>query len=205
MGGGGLMGGVSVHVAPQTGEFVEARAGQLIRVTDIDGHQVGDFFAARSGSPGDWLSVAQTRNFTERLAPRPGDRLYSATGDPIMEFVEDHSPGFHDTLYPPCDDAYYVSEGLHGHPNCRDNFLAAAQRAGLSAACVPNPLNLFQDSLPDRDNEWSIEVKVAMSEAGDYVVFRALEDLVVVLTACSVDNYVTNNFLCTPLQLDVYS
>jgi uncharacterized protein YcgI (DUF1989 family) len=29
--------------------------------------------------------------------------------------------------------------------------------------------------------------------------------LVVVLTACSVDNYVTNNFLCTPLQLDVYS
>jgi uncharacterized protein YcgI (DUF1989 family) len=80
-----------------------------------------------------------------------------------------------------------------------------AKRAGLSPPWVPNPLNLFQNSLPDRDNGWSIEVKMAMSEAGDYVVFRALEDLVVVLTACSVDNYVTNNFVCTPLRLDVFN
>jgi uncharacterized protein YcgI (DUF1989 family) len=199
------MAGVSVHVAPQTGEFAEVPSGQLVRVTDIEGHQVGDFFATRAAAPGDWLSVAQTRNFTERLVPRPGDTLFSSTGDPIMEFVEDHSPGLHDTLYPPCDDAYYVSEGLHDHPNCRDNFLAVAKRAGLSPPRVPNPLNLFQNSLPDRDNGWSIEVKMAMSKAGDYVVFRALEDLVVVLTACSVDNYVTNNFVCTPLRLDVFS
>jgi uncharacterized protein YcgI (DUF1989 family) len=78
------MAGVSVHVAPQTGEFAEVPSGQLVRVTDIEGHQVGDFFATRAAAPGDWLSVAQTRNFTERLVPRPGDTLFSSTGDPIM-------------------------------------------------------------------------------------------------------------------------
>ena len=53
------MAGVSVHVAPQTGESAAVRAGQSVRVTDIDGHQVGDFFAARAGSLGDWLCHQQ--------------------------------------------------------------------------------------------------------------------------------------------------
>src|SRR5882672_2841775 len=36
--------------------------------------------------------------------------------------------------------------GLAGHPNCRDNFLAAAASAGIVLPVVPDPVNLFQDS-----------------------------------------------------------
>jgi hypothetical protein len=109
-----------------------------------------------AGSPGDWLSVAQTRNFIERLVPRPGHKLYSSTGDPIMEFVEDHSPGLHDTPYPPCDDAYYVSEGLPGHPNCcsvdtTSPTTSCARRCGWMFTAEPAPAVPKWSSLVDRE------------------------------------------------------
>lgn len=194
---------LNIRVGAQTGENALVRSGQLVRITDIEGHQVGDLFARRT-DPAHWLSVSQTRNFTDRLMPRPGDDLFDCAGQPLLHFEEDHSPGLHDMLYPPCDEAYYRSKGLVGHPNCRQNFLRAAAAAGWDASCVPDPLNLFQDSQPDPQRGWSIEFRAAASGPGDYVIFRALEDVIIVLTACSVDDHVTNNFRCTPLQLEVH-
>jgi len=191
----------AVRVEAQSANSLSVRAGQLVKITDIEGHQVGDFFALDEAS-GNWLNVSQTRNFTDHLNPRPGDLLYDDAATPILRFEEDCSPGPHDTLYPPCDDEHYVSLGLHGHPNCKDNFLSAATAAtGIRPSRVPDPFNLFQNSLPD-PTDWSIDVYTALSEPGDYVTFKALTDVLIVLTACSVDNYATNNFVCTPLLLE---
>jgi uncharacterized protein len=46
-------------------------------------------------------------------------------------------------------------------------------------------------------------VLAAASEPGDAIGFRALRDVVVVLTSCSVDHSPTNNFRCTALQVRV--
>lgn len=198
------MASTSVVVAAQTGGSVRVVAGEFVQITDVEGAQVGDFFAVRTQQLNDWMSVSQTRNLTERLIPRPGDRFVSGLGVPILAFVEDRSPGLHDALFPCCDAAYYEAKGLPGHPNCRDNFLSAAAAAEVPTRWVPDPFNLFQSSLPNPDRDWTIRFAPAASRPGDSVVFQALEDLVVVLTSCSVDNDVTNGYRCTPLRLDVH-
>jgi uncharacterized protein YcgI (DUF1989 family) len=91
--------------------------------------------------------------------------------------------------------------GLVGHPNCLQNFVSAAASLGISLPVVPDPVNLFQNSRPQPDG--TLRVLASASAPGDGIGFRALRDVVVVLTACSVDNSPTNSFRCTALQVRV--
>jgi len=54
------------------------------------------------------------------------------------------------------------------------------------------------------DLEGHIEIRESPAKPGDYVVLRALEDLVVVVTACSVDRGVLNGGEPKELLLEVY-
>jgi uncharacterized protein YcgI (DUF1989 family) len=192
----------SLLVAPQSGQAVAVSRGELVRVVDVDGHQVGDMWAADAADPSCWLSPGHTRDRRERLFPRVGEQFTDSRGAPILELATDTSPGVHDMLFPPCDRWMYESRGLPGHPNCHDNFLAAVSGAGISPpSAVPDPVNLFQNSVPQPDG--SLQVGVAASRAGDAVSFLALRDIVLVLTACSVDYWPLNNGRCTPLQIQV--
>jgi uncharacterized protein YcgI (DUF1989 family) len=46
-------------------------------------------------------------------------------------------------------------------------------------------------------------VGTAASRAGDAITFRALRDVVFVLTSCSVDYQPLNNGRCTPLRIEI--
>jgi uncharacterized protein YcgI (DUF1989 family) len=113
----------------------------------------------------------------------------------------DTSPGVHDMLFPPCDRWLYESRGLAGHPNCRDNFLAAVASAGIVLPVVPDPVNLFPDSGPRPDG--TLAVGVAASSPGDAITFIGRRDLVVILTACSVDYPPLNGGGCSPLRIEI--
>lgn len=192
----------SLLVAPQTGQALAVSRGELVRVVDLEGHQVGDMWAADAADPACWLSTGHTRDRRERLFPRVGEQFTDYRGAPILELAADTSPGVHDMLFPPCDRWMYESRGLPGHPNCRDNFLAAVSSAGLSPPpTVPDPVNLFMSAGPQPDG--SLQVGVAASRAGDAVSFLALRDIVLVLTSCSVDYWPLNNGHCTPLRIEV--
>jgi uncharacterized protein len=106
-------------------------------------------------------------------------------------------------LFPPCDRWMYQSRGLPGHPNCRDNFLAALASVGLSLPVVPDPVNLFQNSVPQPGG--ALAIGVAASRPGDAVSFCAQRDAVFVLTACSVDYPPLNAGRCGPLQIQITS
>jgi uncharacterized protein len=190
-----------VVVPAQSGRAVSASRGDLIRVVDIEGHQVGDMWAVDAADHGRWLSVSHTRDRCERLFPAVGGQFCDQRGEPVLELAVDTSPGVHDMLFPPCDRWLYQSRGLAGHPNCRDNFLAAAASAGIVLPVVPDPVNLFQDSGPRPDG--SLAVGVAASSPGDAIAFIARRDLVVILTACSVDYPPLNQGHCSPLRIEI--
>lgn len=189
----------SVIVPAQSGRAVHVERGSRITVVDVQGHQVGDMWALVPGENLDWLSPAQTRNWLDREFPRPGQSFYSYLSREVLSFVEDTSPGIHDMQYPPCDQALYDSWGAYDHPSCRSNFLAAVESAGLQMPVVPEPVNLFQNTL--RQTNGGLDVGVAASNAGDAVTLLALTDLLFVLTACSVDDYATNDWKCTELEI----
>ncbi len=91
--------------------------------------------------------------------------------------------------------------GRSGHPNCRHNFLAAVASAGIVLPVVPDPVNLFQDSGPRPDG--TLAVGVAASSPGDAITFIGRRDLVVILTACSVDYPPLNGSGCSPLRIEI--
>jgi uncharacterized protein len=190
-----------VVVLAQSGRAVSVSRGDLIRVVDIEGHQVGDMWAVDAADHGRWLSVSHTRDRCERLFPAVGGQFCDQRGEPVLELTVDTSPGVHDMLFPPCDRWLSQSRGLAGHPNCRDNFLAAAASAGIVLPVVPDPVNLFQDSGPRPDG--SLAVGVAASSPGDAIAFIARRDLVVILTACSVNYPPLNQGHCSPLRIEI--
>lgn len=119
----------------------------------------------------------------------------------MLTLIEDASAGPHDMLYPACDQALYDYAGLPSHPNCQDNLLAALRRENVSLGLVPDPVDFFQNSPPQPDGR--IDVLASINPPGGYVRLRAERDLLLVVTACSVDYHPTNGGVCTEIEVEV--
>lgn len=188
-------------IPPYSGRSIRISAGQFISITDPQGQQVSDLWAFVIGDTLDWLSTSQTRDINESLFPAVGQSFYSDKGRPLLTLVEDGSPGPHDMLFPACNSGLFERVGLPGHPNCRDNLLRAMQEQGISLAFVPDPVDFFQNSLPSADGR--LEVSASVNPPGGFVVLRAECDLLLVVTACSVDFHPTNGDRCTEIAVAV--
>ena len=60
-----------------SGKSIELSAGQKITIIDIEGGQVVDFFAERSGNACEFLSPGVTIDCNESLKFTAGDHIYS--------------------------------------------------------------------------------------------------------------------------------
>jgi len=191
-------------IAAQSGGWVEVKQGNLIRIIDVEGSQVADMFAVSSADRREWLSTAHTRAGTSRLFPKVGQSFFTNRYRPILTLVEDSSPGVHDMLYRSCDPIMYERLGVIGyHPNCHENFQKAAAEADWRPLEVPDPVNFFQNTPVNAQGE--LETQTALSKAGDAVTLRAEMDLVIVVTACSMDNPPINGERCTGIRIEVVS
>lgn len=188
-------------IPPQSGRAFHVKRGERIRITDLKGQQVADLFAFTTEGALDWLSTSQTRDISERLFPEVGGVFYSARAVPMLTFVENNSPGPHDMLFPPCDAALYERAGLHNHPNCRDNLMQALRGQGITLPFTPDPVDFFQNSLPQADGR--LEVTASVNPPGGHVILQAELDLLLVVTACSVDYHPTNGGICTEIEVEI--
>ena len=191
-----------LSVPPMSARAVSARAGDEIEIVDVGGQQVADTWAFDTGAAL-WLSTSHTRDLTERVFPLVGQCFVDQHYGPVLTFLEDRSPGFHDMLYPACNPELFEREGFPGHPSCADNSREAMRGHGVVVDPLPDPVNFFQRSLPRADG--SIVIEPATSAAGDSVLLRAERDLVLVVSACSVDFWPTNGESCTDLEVRLSS
>jgi uncharacterized protein len=184
------------------GLAIPLKKGQALRLVNTFGSQVVDTWALGGADTSEYLSVEHTRRMLYNLFPKQGDVLYSNRRNPMLALEEDTSPGRHDMLFACCDKWLYKHYGCApSHANCRDNFLAALFAAGYDATFVPNPLNLWMN-IPVRDSE-RVGIEPPVSRPGDYVVLRALMDLVVVFSACPMDVTPINGEDRTPKPVHV--
>jgi uncharacterized protein YcgI (DUF1989 family) len=159
---------------------------QQLTVVNTEGTQVVDMWAILPASHDEYMSMAHTHVHTSRLVPRVGDALWSNHRRELFRVVEDTSPGVHDTLLAACDVDRYRLLGYRGyHRNCCDNFRQALATLGIPRASVPDPFNLFQNTPWQADGELGAEPGAA--RPGERITFEALDDLVVVLSACPMD------------------
>lgn len=184
------------------GRGLRVAAGTIFRVVDVDGGQVGDLFAFTADDPREYASAEHTRPSIGRLFPRAGQTVLTNLRRPILELVEDNSPGYHDTLYAACDPARYRLLGVDGeHRSCAENLRESMAALGVRDVAIPQPLNVFMDVRVDTDGEMTM--RPASSRPGDHLVFRALLDCHVVLSSCPMDIVGISSGGITPLAIDL--
>ncbi|GAA3928783.1 urea carboxylase-associated family protein [Actinomadura viridis] len=183
------------------GRAVRVRAGQRVRVVDVEGGQVGDLFAFAADDPREHLSAAHTRSVTSRLFPQVGESFVTDHRRPILALAGDTSPGSHDMLIAACDPARYEALGAPGHASCARNLELALAGLGLAVDVTPQPVNVFM-RIPV-EGSGRLRWLPAESRAGDAITFEAAMDCVVVVSACPQDMAGINGDTLTPLAIDV--
>ena len=88
-------------IAPRSGKAWWLGAGQLLRITDIEGGQSGDLFAVAADDPQDGQSNGRTFDMGGTIRLTTGAVLYSRRSRPLLRIVADEV-GVHDMLYAPC-------------------------------------------------------------------------------------------------------
>src|SRR5690606_37957571 len=102
--------------------------------------------------------------------------LVSNQRRPMFTVVEDTSPGRHDTLLCPCNQAIYRELGASAdHRSCTGNLHEALAEEGLDIPFTPASLNLFMNVPVAADG--SVDRVPPRTSPGDYVVLRAEMDL----------------------------
>ncbi|TDE59743.1 urea carboxylase-associated family protein [Nonomuraea mesophila] len=193
-----------VIVPAAEGRAVKVGAGQRVRVTDLEGSQVGDLFVFAAGDLTEHLSASHTRAVTSRLFPAVGEQFVTDRRRPILTLVEDTSPGVHDMLIAACDPARYRALGVSGfHASCADNLRRSLASLDLASAHTPQPVNLFMRIPVSGDGRLSW--LSAISRPGDAITFEAAMDCVLAVSACPQDLVEVNGPRPTSLAIDLLS
>lgn len=189
------------RIAPRSGVAFELASGRSLVVTDPTGEQVADLLAFRRDDVREALSSGRTLDYASRIYLTVGDKLYSNRSNVLLEIVED-DVGRHDFLLTPCSkDTFRILYGdAEPHQGCFGNLAAALAPYGIEPDAIPVAFNCFMN-VPVDGATGELRVDAPLSKAGDRIVFRAAEDLIVGLTACSALQ--SNNGSFKPIDYEI--
>jgi len=198
---------LDINIQPGQARAYEVRAGQYIQILDVQGRECSDFQALSlraldKGLERD-IDPTSTRSFMGRLYPEPGlyAKYWSSDQEQLVEIIQD-TCGRHDTFGLACTGRYYDDMGYPGHVNCTDNINLDLARFNVRPRGGWPAINFFFNTLLDATN--AIGMDDPWSRPGDYVLVRALTDLVCVSTACPCDIDPANGWNPTDIQVRVY-
>ena len=199
---------LDLRVKSSTAESYFVKAGDYIQILDVDGQQMTDFqcFSARKLDQGieHPLDVTTTRTFTGRDYPMPGlqSKFFDQDWLPLVEVIQD-TVGRHDAFAMACAPKYYDDIGYPGHINCSDNFNAALAPHGITKRPGWMAINFFYNTRIDAHGMLTSDE--AWSRPGDYVLLRALTDIICVSSACPDDTSAGNGWFLSDIHVRTYS
>ena len=194
-------------VLASTARAYQVSKSDWFQVVDMEGRQCSDFqcFAVADLEAGEdlCLDATITRSLMGASFPMPGlySKFFNAKMQPLVEVVQD-TVGRHDTFNTACNARYYEEMGYPGHINCTDNINGVLDPFGVAARRGWEAINFFYNTQVDDANQ--IYLDEPWSRPGDYVLLRALEDLVCVSTACPCDVDAANGWNPTDIAVRVY-
>jgi uncharacterized protein len=177
------------------------RAGQVLRIVDVEGAQVADLICFRLDDHGDKLSVHNTLLLNETIYITTGHALWSTVCTRMMTIVAD-TVGVHDLIAGSCSEhTNAVRYGVRGTPSCRTNFEQALEPHGIPMREIPYSFNIFMNVPVTRERTAIVE---PVSKAGDLIDLRAEVDLLVAISNCPQQRNPCNAFNPTELRLMVF-
>ena len=197
-----------IRIATSSARSFHVNAGEYIQIIDVEGRQCSDFqaFSRRKLDKGQELPLDATitRSLLGLANPVPGlpSKSFDLEMDGLVEFIQD-TCGRHDVFMTACNSRYYDDLGYPGHLNCTDNFNHALAPSGIARRSGWEAINFFYNTNIDEQNQ--IYFDEPWSRPGDYVLMRALTDLVCVASACPCDIDAANGWNPTDIHVRVYA
>ena len=185
----------------------KVKAGEYIQIIDVEGQQCSDFQAFLQEDLNNSLELCLdptvTRSQMMASYPAPGthDKFYNQNSVPLVEVIQD-TVCRHDTFGLACNAKYYDDRGFPGHISCTDNFNKSLSQHGVSPRKNWAAVNLFFNTAIEECH--SLTSDVSWSRPGDYVLFRAVDDLVCVSSACPDDTTSSNGWNPTDIHVRIY-
>ena len=185
----------------------KVKAGEYIQIIDVEGQQCSDFQAFLEEDLKNNLELCLdptvTRSQMQASYPAPGthDKFYNQNSVPLVEVIQD-TVCRHDTFGLACNAKYYDDRGFPGHISCTDNFNKSLSQHGVSPRKNWAAVNLFFNTAIEECH--SLTSDVSWSRPGDYVLFRAVDDLVCVSSACPDDTTSSNGWNPTDIHVRIY-
>lgn len=198
---------LELRIAAATAAAFRVNAGDYIQIIDVDGKQCSDFLAFDAAALAEGkefgLDPTVTRTLMGTANPGPGlhSKYFDACMTPLVEIVRD-TVGRHDAFLLACSAKYYDDMGYPGHDNCTDNFNRALKPFGVEPKAGWPAINFFYNTFVQADD--TIAMDEPWSRPGDYVLLRALTDLVCASSSCADDIDTANAWNPTDIHVRVY-
>lgn len=195
-------------LSPGSARSYPVGQGQYVQVLDVAGRQCSDFVALdrRALDRGLELDLDQTvtRTLNGSAYPAPGlfSKFFDRQMQPMLEVVQD-TVGRHDSFALACAARYYESHGYFGHDNCSDNLSRVLAAHGVQARSGWPAINFFFNTGVDAHQQLTLDEP--WSRPGDYVLLRAMTDLVCASTSCPDDIDPANGWNPSDIHIRVYS
>ena len=188
-------------IEPRSGVAFTLNKGDILTVTDPQGEQVADLLAFAESDVAEAISSGRTLDYASRIYLTTGDLIYSNRSNVLLEIIAD-DVGRHDFLLTPCSkDTFRIIYGdTDPHRGCFGNLAHALAPYGINEDMIPVAFNCFMNVTVDGQTG-VLAVEPPLSKAGDSITFRAVQNLIVGLTACSALQ--SNNGSFKPIQYAV--
>jgi urea carboxylase-associated protein 1 len=179
------------------------RAGETLRIVDLEGNQAVDFLCYNAADLDERYSAAETIVGQGNIFLTTGTVLRSNEGHPLMTVVAD-TCGRHDTIGGACscesNTVRYGHHTKHQHA-CVENFLLALAPHGRGKRDLVSNINWFMNVPVLADG--TLGIVDGISAPGKYLELRAEIDVLVAISNCPQINNPCNGFNPTPIRVTV--
>jgi urea carboxylase-associated protein 1 len=186
----------------------EIKAGQTLRILDLEGNQAADTLFYSAADPSERYSAMDTIREQGNLYLTVGSQLRSNLNNVMLEITAD-TCGRHDTLGGACatesNTVRYALEKRCMHA-CRDSWmLALAEHGhlGISKRDITHNINFFMNVPVTADG--GLTFADGISAPGKYVEMQAKMDIIVLISNCPQLNNPCNAYNPTPIELLIWN
>lgn len=177
------------------------KAGETLRILDLEGNQAVDFLLYAAHDDAERYSAQDTIAAQANILLRTGSILMSNEGRPMARIAAT-TVAYHDTIGGACScESNTLRYGHHtkSHHACVDNFLLSHARYGRGKRDIVSNINWFMNVPVEADG--TLGIVDGISAPGLYVDLKMLMDVVAVISNCPQINNPCNGFNPTPVRV----
>ena len=200
---------VDRQVVPAGDYYMQVvKAGQTVRILDLEGNQAADTLFYNANDPGERYSAIDTIREQGNVYLTTGTKLLSNEMNLMLEIVAD-TCGRHDTIGGACanesNTVRYALEKKCMH-SCRDSWMLAIaenEQFGMNKRDITHNINFFMNVPVTADGGLSFQD--GLSSPGKYVELKAAMDVIVLISNCPQLNNPCNAYNPTPIEVLIWN